>query len=135
MSFSTRALRWFGAVAVMMLFVGPLSADTPIELNTQDMTPLDMPLTFSLERATWSEGNLLIWGVVTNQDTSPRTKVMVHFTVADEGDQFLGEGHWESDPPTLNEGGQGQITACTIITHGSQPVSLHYWVEGTAVNQ
>ena len=98
--------------------------------RSKDMTSKDISLKFVLEKTTWDEEDVLIWGTVENTGTAKYRAVQVVFTVRDARGKFIGRHTWYVEPDEIGPEQVGYIEQKHVYCEGRKPSQIEFSVIG-----
>lgn len=127
-------MRWVQAVAVVIgasccFSVGAVAAEVVV-VESKDQTSKDLKLKFELEKTTWDDETLNIWGTVENTGKVKYKYVQVIFTCKDKNKKFLGRNTWFVEPEDIGKGEVSYIEEKFVETEGRKPAILEWKVIG-----
>lgn len=127
-------MQWVRAVAVVLgasccFPFGAVAAEVVV-VESKDQTSKDLKLKFELEKTTWDDETLNIWGTVENTGKVKYKYVQVIFTCKDKNKKFLGRNTWFVEPEDIGKGEVGYIEEKFVETEGRKPAILEWKVIG-----
>lgn len=101
-----------------------------ISVKSKDVTSMDIPIRFILEKTTWREGKVAIWGAAKNNSTGTYNFVRVIFTVRDDNGNFIGRNTCYAEPSSIGPNQVGYIEDGHVDCEGRRPSIIEFSVIG-----
>ena len=119
-----------GVICIVGGATPSLSAAEIIVVESKETTAADIPLSFELQKTTWNDEKVRIWGKVTNSGKATYKFVKVIFSSFDKDGKFLGRDTWHCDPDVIGPKQVGYVDDRFLETEGRRPAKIEFRVLG-----